>query len=114
MLPFERPEAPLAAAAPASAPTSFYAAPHVIAAHRQQLLRGVQAAVKEALETGLEAPAPGLQTDEPSVYALCRAIERCLEHHILPPIALFEPLDERFMPVNGSPKRPGWLYLRRD
>lgn len=31
-----------------------------------------------------------------------------------PPIALWEPFDERFVPVNGSPKRPNWLYLRRD
>lgn len=37
-----------------------------------------------------------------------------LLENYLPPIALFEPLDGRFMPVNGSPKRPGWLYLRRD
>ena len=37
-----------------------------------------------------------------------------LLENYLPPIALWEPFDGRFMPVNGSPKRPGWLYLRRD
>ena len=37
-----------------------------------------------------------------------------LLENYLPPIALWEPFDGQFMPVNGSPKRPGWLYLRQD
>lgn len=37
-----------------------------------------------------------------------------LREHYLPPIALWEEGDDRFLPVNGSPKRPEWLYLRRD
>lgn len=30
------------------------------------------------------------------------------------PVALWERGDSRFVPVTGSPKRPNWLYLRRD
>ena len=68
--------------------SNFYAPQHVIAARRQQLLRGLQVAVKAAIELGMETPS-GMRCDESAVYELCLALESCLEHHILPPIALF-------------------------
>lgn len=37
-----------------------------------------------------------------------------LREHYRAPVALWEPGDGRMIPVTGSPKRPQWLYLRRD
>ncbi len=37
-----------------------------------------------------------------------------LRENYLPPVALWEAGDTRMVPVTGSPKRPQWLYLRRD
>ena len=81
--------------------------------------------INDLLKSGYEGLAQGIDQENEQALAQRRFGAVILDERLdadlplllenyLPPIALFEPLDGRFMPVNGSPKRPGWLYLRRD
>ena len=57
----------------------------VVANERQQLLAAARSAINEVLLLGLDV-ADGLDCIEPAVRDLCVALERCLEHYLLPPI----------------------------